>query len=62
MEINMPYDIGEEKAAYNHMNQYPDDIAAISGFKLYAGCKNEYRCKNKHPIAYPKFLNLAHGL
>ncbi len=34
MKIKMPYDIGEEKAAYNHMNQYPYDTTAISDFKL----------------------------
>ena len=51
MKIKMPYDVGEEKEAYNHMSQHPLDITAISDFKLYAGGKNECRCKNKHPIA-----------
>ncbi|WP_295732270.1 hypothetical protein [uncultured Muribaculum sp.] len=47
----MPYNIGEEKTAYGHMNPYPYDTAASGCFKLYAGCEYECRCKDKHPIA-----------
>lgn len=36
MQIQMPDDVGEKQAAYNHMKPYPQHIAAARGFELHA--------------------------
>jgi len=36
MQIQMPNDVGEKQAAYNHVKPYPQHIAAARGFELYA--------------------------
>lgn len=36
MQIQMPNDVGEKQAAYNHVKPYPQHIAAACGFELHA--------------------------